>query len=52
MDKVSKFAEKKDEEFNKIIIEDDNNLDMKISYPESINNGFNFTVNKKIFEII
>lgn len=39
-----------DEEFNKLINEDfkennnTNNFDMKISYPESINNGFNFTV--------
>lgn len=37
----------KDDEFNKIITEEieENIYDLKIPYPESINNGFNFTVN-------
>jgi hypothetical protein len=51
-DKEAKFVGNKDEDFNKIIIEDENNFDFKLPYPESINNGFNFTVKnylKKIY---
>ncbi len=47
LDKFGKINELNNEDFNKIIIEDDYANDIKFLYPESISNGFNFTVNKK-----
>jgi len=51
MDKLANLGDNNDQEFNKILTEDENAIDIKIPYPESINNGFNFTVNLLYFII-